>query len=454
MKLRLLFLSAALLLVCVAGLAAGALPPTDAWTVELGLTDDIRMHLGVARWARFATSRWGIRLLDGRAFQTRWGLLRVSAADGNRALDLRCSPCVVRSPAIDGRAALRLDVALRLARLEDQLSGRLAVNGLASDFWGTLTDNGFQGEFALNDVPVRDLYGLFAPAIPELGFAHIHGTVTAYGRFSLPEGTLEIFPEVHGFEVRGLGTERLAWGAFHYRCSSASGVARVCRSGEGVTDWVPLQKMGRWLPRAVMAAEDARFFDHPGYDLIEIVAALQLDLEGQHFHRGGSTLGQQLARSLFLTPDKTLARKLREILYTVEMEQTLGKKRLLALYLNTIEWGPGIHGARQAAQTYFGKEPQDLRPEEAAWLAAILRNPWKAWGTQFTTGTPDAERVAWVIGRMKSLKRVEKQRALGRCLRFAAVRPAPSPIAGTQAKDPGRGATSDLAVIQARSEQD
>ena len=453
MRLHRLLLGVALFLACLAGLAAEALPPTDAWTVELGLTDDIRMHLSVARWVRFATSRWGIRLLDGRAFQTRWGLLRLSGADGNRALNVRCSPCVVRSSAIDGRAAFRLDVALRLARVEDQLSGRLAVNGLAMDFSGTLTDNGFQGEFALNDVPVRDLYGLFASAIPELGFAHIHGTITAYGRFSLPEGTLEISPEVHGFEVRGLGTERLAWGAFHYRCASPSGVAHVCRSGEGVADWVPLQQVGRWLPRAVMAAEDARFFDHPGYDLIEIVAALQSDLDGQHFHRGGSTLGQQLARSLFLTPDKTLARKLREILYAVEMEQTLGKKRLLTLYLNTIEWGPGIHGARQAAQTYFGKEPKDLRPEEAAWLAAILRNPWKAWGTQFRTGTPDAERVAWVVGRMMGLKRAEKERALARCLRFAEARPLASLVAEKLAKDTGRDTSSDLASIQASSER-
>ncbi len=401
--------------------------PAEAWRLDLPLLGPARLHVKVATLIRVVTSRWGIRLLDGRTIRTRWGLVRAAATDGGRRLDLRCAPCLVRSPAIHRTAALSLDVGLGIARDGNRLSGRLVVNGLAVQFTASLGDEGIQGDLALDEVPVREVYGLFAPAIPELRWAQISGTVAARGRFSLPEGRLGLNPEVNGFEVRGLGTERLAWGQVGYGCASASGRAPVCRSGERTTDWLAPREMGKWLPRAVLAAEDARFFDHPGYDLVEIIAALQSDLDSRGFQRGGSTLTQQLARSLFLSSEKTLARKLREILYAVEMEQTLGKPRLLSLYLNTVEWGPGIHGARHAALAYFGKEPKSLRPEEAAWLAAILRNPWRAWHTQFVTGRPDVERVTWVIGRMKGLKRADRKRAMTRSLQFAAARPPSSP---------------------------
>ena len=82
---------------------------------------------------------------------------------------------------------------------------------------------------------------------------------------------------------------------------------------------------------------------------------------------------QQLARTLFTGGEKTAARKLRELLYAIEMERTLGKPRILELYLNTVDWGPGLCGARAAARTYFRKRPEQLTPLEAAWLAGILR---------------------------------------------------------------------------------
>lgn len=393
----------------------------SGWTVPLPLPGGVHAHVHVPRLIRFVTSRWGIWLLDGRTFRSRWGVIRLATADDDRALDLCCSPCVVDSTAIDRNAALPLDVELRLAREGHRLLGRLVVNRLVARLTGTLSHDGLVVYFELIEEAVRDLYDLFAPAIPELRLARVEGTISIRGRLALPEGRLEVNPELRGFEVRGLGTDRLAWGRFTYRCGSGAGVAQMCRSGEGTPDWVALSDVGRWLPRAVVAAEDARFFDHPGYDLVEIVASLQSDLDSHRFHRGGSTITQQLARGLFLTQDKTVVRKLREILYAVEMEQTLGKKRLLALYLNTVEWGPGIHGDRQAALAYFRKEPKNLGPEEAAWLAVILRNPWKAWYTQFITGMPDAERVTWVVGRMKDLEPTEKEAALARCLRFSPV---------------------------------
>jgi hypothetical protein len=425
-----------------------------AWRVELPLIGRLRLPVKVATLIRVATSRWGLWLLNGRSVRTRWGTVQAAATHGGQALDLRCPRCLIRSSAIDRTAALNLDITLRIARQGDRLSGELIVNGLVVQFAGTLRDEGIQGDLAWSDVPVRDVYALLASAIPELRHAHIAGTIAACGRFSLPEGRLGLNPELRGFEVRGLGTERLAWGQFRYRCAAVSGRGEVCRSGEQVEDWLSLRDLGRWLPRAVVAAEDTRFFHHPGYDLIEVVAALQSDLDTRRFQRGGSTLTQQLARSLFLSPEKTLVRKLRETLYAVEMEQTLGKKRILALYLNTAEWGPGVHGARQAARTYFDKEPRDLRPEEAAWLATILRNPWQAWHAQYVTGTPDAERVAWVVGRMRGLKPTERQAALRRCLEFTTIRPCASPEAGTRAEDGRRVIRSKLTALQAGVERD
>ncbi len=422
---------------------------SEAWRVEVPLIGRLRLHVKVATLIRIATSRWGLWLLNGRSLRTRWGTVQAAATYGGRALDLRCSRCPIRSSAIDRTAALNLDIALRITRHGDRLSGELVVNGLVVQFAGTLRDEGIQGDLAWSDVPVRDVFHLFASAIPELRHAQITGTIAARGQFSLPEGKLGLNPELSGFEVRGLGTERLAWGQFRYRCASVSGHAQVCCGGEQAQDWLVLRDLGRWLPRAVVAAEDNRFFHHPGYDLIEVIAALQSDLDSRRFQRGGSTLTQQLARRLFLSPERTLVRKMREILYAVEMEQTLGKKRILALYLNIAEWGPGIHGAQHAARTYFDKEPKYLRPEEAAWLAAILPNPWQAWHTQYVTGAPDAERVAWVVGRMKGLRRAERKTALTRGLQFTVARPFASPEPGTRTEDAHRSTPSNLAAAQA-----
>jgi hypothetical protein len=453
---RLLFLACAMSFLTSTTHHAGihARQTAQAWRVGLPLIGRLRLRLKVATLIRVATSRWGLWLLGGRTLRTRWGTVQASATQVGRALDLRCSWCLGRSSAIDRTAALNLDIILRITRQGNRLSGELIVNGLVVQFAGTLSDEGIQGDLAWSDLPVRDVYDLFASAIPELRQAHIMGTIAARGRFSLPEGKLGLNPELSGFVVRGLGTERLAWDQFRYRCASVSEGAPVCRGGEQVEDWLALRDLGRWLPRAVVAAEDIRFFHHPGYDLIEAIAALQSDRDPRQFRRGGSTLTQQLAGSLFLSTERTLVRTLRETLYAVEMERTLGKRRILALYLNTVEWGPGIRGARQAARTYFGKEPGDLRPEEAAWLAAILRNPRSAWASEYITGTPDLERVAWVVGRMKGLNPVERRLAFTRPLQFTTRRPGASPEAGTRAEDVRSVIPSKLTAVPAGVERD
>lgn len=144
-----------------------------------------------------------------------------------------------------------------------------------------------------------------------------------------------------------------------------------------IKKWVPLSEISPYLIKAVLIAEDDRFYFHEGFDIEGIKEAIRKDLKRGKFVAGGSTITQQLAKNLFLTPEKTLTRKLKEAILTWKLERTLPKKRILELYLNVIEWGPGVFGAEAAANYYYGKSAKELTPEEAARLAVILPNPLK-----------------------------------------------------------------------------
>lgn len=139
--------------------------------------------------------------------------------------------------------------------------------------------------------------------------------------------------------------------------------------------WVPLSRMSPHLPRAVIAAEDASFFIHEGFDWEGIKDAALHNLEAGEMKRGGSTITQQLAKNLYLSSERSLLRKAREALITRSLEHRLTKERILELYLNVAEWGRGVYGAEAAARHHFGKSAAELTVEEAAWLAAILPSP-------------------------------------------------------------------------------
>jgi monofunctional glycosyltransferase len=140
-------------------------------------------------------------------------------------------------------------------------------------------------------------------------------------------------------------------------------------------NWVPYNRISPALIRAVLAGEDSRFFDHSGFDWDEIEKAAKKDWEEKGFTRGASTISQQLAKNLFLSTSKNPLRKLHEALITWELERILGKRRILELYLNVIEWGDGIYGAEAAARYYFGTSASSLGTDQAAFLAAIIPNP-------------------------------------------------------------------------------
>lgn len=148
--------------------------------------------------------------------------------------------------------------------------------------------------------------------------------------------------------------------------------------GHGIDkSWRPLDRISPDLARAVIAAEDARFCQHRGFDLKAMEAAAAHNEEGGRRLRGGSTIDQQTAKNVFLWPGRDYVRKGLEAAFTVLEEILWGKRRILEIYLNVVEWGPGVYGAEAAARHYFHHDADDLSPEEAARLAAILPSPLK-----------------------------------------------------------------------------
>jgi monofunctional biosynthetic peptidoglycan transglycosylase len=139
--------------------------------------------------------------------------------------------------------------------------------------------------------------------------------------------------------------------------------------------WVPYGQISESLKRAVLVAEDAAFFEHEGIDLNELKASLERNWEEGRFARGGSTITQQLAKNLYLSPSRDPIRKIKELLIARRLEAALTKRRILEIYLNVIEWGDGIFGCEAASRAYFGKAASALGPSEAALLAAAIINP-------------------------------------------------------------------------------
>lgn len=139
--------------------------------------------------------------------------------------------------------------------------------------------------------------------------------------------------------------------------------------------WVSYERISPWLKRAVIAAEDARFAEHGGIDWEALRKAFSENIEAGHVVRGGSTISQQLAKNLFLSPERSYWRKLQEAVLAMMLEQALSKRRILELYLNLIEWGNGVFGAAAAAEHYFDAEPGDLGRWQASLLAARIPNP-------------------------------------------------------------------------------
>ena len=139
--------------------------------------------------------------------------------------------------------------------------------------------------------------------------------------------------------------------------------------------WTPLSRIAPDLQHAVIAAEDGRFFQHHGVDWKEVQKVVDQDLEEGKIGRGGSTITQQLVKNLFFTTSRSFVRKGVEFTLAPVAEWVLPKQRILELYLNVIEWGPGVYGAEAAAQTWYGVAASKINREQAARLAAVIPSP-------------------------------------------------------------------------------
>jgi hypothetical protein len=388
-----------LLLVALATLVAGAFysvravlaPLPGEWSVPLRI-GPFEFDAGVPSAIRLATSPWGGPLLHGREVPTRAGRLQLQWLAASETLVLRCAPCTLQPPGL-GQQALQLAQAQVSARRQGNLlSGEIASGAVRGTWQGELSQSQLRLRLAIPATPLADGYALFARDIPELAWARIGGSFSLQAQLSLPSGSMTVAPILAGFEVYGLGTEAL------------SGARTSCSKGQRASRLMPES----WLSRAAIAAEDQRFYEHPGYDLAELGASLARNQQAQRIERGASTLTQQLAKLLITGDERSPVRKLRELLYAVEMERTLGKARILHLYLDNAPWGPALCGAEAAARHYFGVRAHELTPAQASWLAAMLRNPAVEARQWAERGQIDVARAQWVALALRGLSRQQK----------------------------------------------
>ncbi len=164
-------------------------------------------------------------------------------------------------------------------------------------------------------------------------------------------------------------------GVFTYDVQAANGRWLEKTAGPGTNDWVPFGAISTYMETAILVCEDGRFYRHDGFDDYAIQGAIRQNIDAGTFLRGASTVTMQLAKNLYLGREKTLVRKVQEAVFTMLLEQQLTKEQILELYLNVIEYGPGLYGIGPAARFYFAKEPAQLSVAQAFYLASILPNP-------------------------------------------------------------------------------
>lgn len=174
-------------------------------------------------------------------------------------------------------------------------------------------------------------------------------------------------------DVRTLATENPTSTAFiELRAREARADGKTPKHAQR---WIAYRRISPALTRAVLVAEDAAFWQHDGVDYDELQKSIEVDWARGQLTRGASTITQQLAKNLYLSPSKNPLRKFRELIIARRLEAELSKQRIFEIYLNVIEWGDGIYGADAAAQAYFHKSAAALGPSEAALMAGAIINP-------------------------------------------------------------------------------
>ncbi len=404
-------------------------PATGEWSTRAHL-GPFSFELGVPTAIRLATSEWFAPQLAGHAFDTRFGTVRLGWNAADRTLDLHCSPCAATVPAFGAQPITVAQLRLSVRRDGNLMDGVLEATATAAAgttdaqapaatartpigasstttavaaghdntrlharWTGRLTQKALQLDLDADPAPIAVWYAVLAPSLPELQHAHISGSLALKVKLALPANHFTLEPQLVQFGVDGLGTEALLEAR-----PSCGAPSRLTRDS--------------WLTRAVIAAEDQRFFQHEGYDLAELGASIDANQKSGGVSRGGSTLTQQLAKLLVTGGERTLERKLRELLYAVEMEQTLGKTRILQLYLDNVPWGAQVCGAEPAARLYFQRSARSLAPAQAVWLAAMLHRPVAEANRWKRDGAIDTARARWVAEGIRGISRRQRETLL------------------------------------------
>lgn len=397
-------------------------PQPGEWSVPLRW-GPLQLQAGGPTLIRLATAPWLAPLLDGRVLATRAGPARLGWDDASRTLSLRCAPCAVHVAALGSEPLVFAEVLFTLQRQGELLNGTLTSGKVRANWRSVLEKDALRVHLKLPMTPIAEVYALARAAIPELTRARIEGNVGLSAALHLPGKEFSIAPDIEGFQVSGLDTQALA----NARSSCSNAPSRLT--------------LDSWLAHAVVAAEDQRPDDNGPDDLTEADVAPAPGQSAQpqgQAGRGNSTLSQQLARLLVTGEAGSPTRKLRELLYAVEMERTLGKPLILQLYLAHAPWGPGVCGAEAASRRYFGVRADVLTPSQAAWLAAMLHDPKQEVAQWGSSGRINVERTQWVLQGMLALPRKQRQRLVAEVakLKWKLPAPAAAPKPGAFPKPP------------------
>ncbi len=384
-------------------------PGGDAWTLPLrtGVFGfELRREASVPVLLRLGTHPLAARLVDGRHIDTaqgRWWL----RADTPHVVTATCAPCRVQLAALGPQPLPLEQVQLTLhADGADQYHGSLHLGTPPQRItlaWRGRVERGgrMNLDAELPAAALAQVVRIFGAGLPERDAVQVEGTLALALHGQLPNSESSpwrLQPRIEGFAVSGLGTESLA----DFQRPAACRVDRVA----GI---VPI---AGWLPRAVVAAEDQRFFEHPGYDLAALGEVWLHNQRPGATLAGASTITQQLAKLIITGDERSATRKLRELLYAVEMERTLGKARILQLYLALVPWGDGVCGAERAVRVHLGqREASAVGPVAAAWLASLLPAPDALLHVDQRRGHIDEARVARVIESLRPMSPARRETA-------------------------------------------
>ena len=293
------------------------------------------------------------------------------------------------------------------------LTGWIALRGLYTDPIVDLALGVKRLDFAqllsTSGLGTPDSLGMAPGGGQDLGSAKID--VRILGRLSDP-ASLSVSQKIDFTPPRQMppAIARLR-GDFVFGSDEGAGPHRPIDVSPASADFIALRDVPPLFVRTLLLAEDAGFYGHRGIDLRELPTALLTDWSRGGAARGASTITQQLAKNLFLSRDKQLGRKLEELAITFLLESALRKDRILEIYLNIIEWGPGLRGLRPAARTYFGCEPQALTPAEMAFLVVIIPGPIK-YQSSFAHGTPGPglrSLIDELLGKLRSVNAISEE---------------------------------------------